>query len=370
MARKQRPFTLYWSSLETYEKCPQKFLWRRGWGNIDVGGGPGRKKPVPVKKSEHHALMGDAIQGVLENFYNDYRWKYPRELRSWLELEIEKQFKLALSDRYVDWRITGMSREEMFQIVHDGVMGYLRTFKEHKLIGPYAKSEQNYIGYLKARSKAGNPYQIPIGGRIDFLIRRDKGPNEGITILDGKNGREYWDRSLKGPKTYTNPDQLRWYALCFYLFHKVMPTRLGFVYFRYPFGYGWEEEIERYRAESEDMSVTEDTRKIKRMALAHYENKDPAPGVIWVPYTKDDLKGLAHRAKEARIGMDKEMFEARPSPKNCGLCDYESVCPARQAQKEQNRRNRAPGVLDALPTKDGRKLFTIGKGGRAKAVKG
>ena len=106
----RRPFTLYWSSLDTYEKCPQSFLWGRGWGNIDVGGGPGRKKPVPVKKSEHHALMGDAIQGVLELFYNEKRWQYPAELKNWLDLEIEKQFKLALSQRFVDWRVANMTR--------------------------------------------------------------------------------------------------------------------------------------------------------------------------------------------------------------------------------------------------------------------
>ena len=210
-----------------------------------------------------------------------------------------------------------MTREEMFRIVNDGVKGFLRTFKAHKLIGPYAQSEVNYLGTLKTRNKAGNPYSIPVGGRMDFLIRRDSEPNKGIIILDGKNGREYWDRTKKVPITYTNPDQLRWYALCFYLFHKVMPDKLGFIYFRYPEGYDWAEEIERYKAEAGDMTVTEDTRKSKRIALAHYEGRDPAPGVIWVPFTKEDLKGLAHRAKEARTSMDKELFEARPSPDNC-----------------------------------------------------
>jgi hypothetical protein len=366
MAR--RPFTLYWSSLDAYEKCPQKFLWSRGWGNLDVGGGPGRKKPLPVKKSEHHALMGDAIQGVLELFYNEYRWKFPRELRSWLEAETEKQFKLALSQRYVDWRVSDMSREDMYRIVSNGVRGYLRTFKKHKLIGPYAQSEVNYKGVLKTRSKAGNPYQIPVGGRLDFVIRRDTDPGKGIMILDGKNGREYWDRNH--PKRYTNPDQLRWYALCFFLFHKVMPDKLGFVYFRYPEGYDWSEEVKKYGEEAEDMGVQEETRAIKRKALAHYEAKAPASGVTWVPFTMEDLKGLAHRAKSARQGMDREEFAARPAPSNCGLCDYESVCPARQAQKEENRNKKAPGVLAALPSKNGRKLFTLGKGGRAVAVKG
>ena len=72
---KPRRFTLYWSSLERYEQCPQKFLWYRGWGVIDVGGGPGNKKPKPKRSSEHHAVMGKVIQAVIEDLYNEEWWK-------------------------------------------------------------------------------------------------------------------------------------------------------------------------------------------------------------------------------------------------------------------------------------------------------
>ena len=102
-----KPFTLYWTSLQRYEDCPQKFLWYRGWGAIDCGGGPGKKKPKPHKDSRHHAVMGIVIQGVLEQMYNQEWWKTPAELVELMQDELDKQFKLELARNYIDWRVAG-----------------------------------------------------------------------------------------------------------------------------------------------------------------------------------------------------------------------------------------------------------------------
>jgi len=297
-----KSFTLYFSSFKMYENCSQQFLWTKGWGNIDLGRGPGRGKARPVKRSEHHAVMGTAIQAVIELFYNEELWRLlpPDQLRDrLLELAI-KETDLEIAKRYIDWR-QAIPLEEMRQLIRDGVMGYIRTLKAQMFLGPYAKSEVELLAYINKWN--------PVGGRVDMIIRRD---DTGITILDGKNGKRYKD-GKGGWMTFTDPDQLRWYAMLFYLCYQKLPDRLGFVYFRYPAG----DPV---------------------LDLEGNPTGEKEEGVTWVPFSMDDLKGLAQRAVDCRKGLEKEQFEANPSWKQCKFCDFETVCPERMAQKESNRR--------------------------------
>lgn len=318
-------FTLYWSSLDTYEACPQRFLWQKGWGDIDVGGGLGRPKPIAERRSEHHQILGIAIQAALERFYNDELWKMlaPAPLRDRLLELAEEALQLELSRKYIDWRLAP-TQDEMRQIVRDGVLGYMRTLKAHRLLGPYAKAELDMVAYADK--------DTPIGGRADVIIRRE---DTGVTIIDGKNGKRYKD-GKGGWMTYTDPDQLRWYALLFRLCYRDLPQRLGFVYYRYPYG-----------------------------APILDENGQPTgateQGIDWVTFTEEDLKGLAQRAIDARAGIVKEQFDPRPTPTTCKLCDYEDVCPPRQAQKAANRRKPKAGPnQEAVDLgQDGFKLFTF-----------
>lgn len=291
-----------------YENCPQSFLWSRGWGAIDLGGGPGKKKPIPEKKSEHHAVMGTAIQAVLERFYNDQLWRIfsPQQLLDRLLEMAEEEFKLEVAQRYIDWG-KAIPRDEMLKLVKDGIRGYMRTLKAHRLLGPYARAEVDLVGFVDKYT--------PIGGRADVIIRRD---DTGVTILDGKNSKRYKD-GKGGLMTFTNPDQLRWYALCYYLAYRELPNRLAFVYYRYPYG-----------APVMDLNGFP--------VLDAMGNPQTEPGITWVPFTMDDVKGLAQRAVDANQGMFKEKFDARPNPKSCKFCGYESVCPERQVQRAANKR--------------------------------
>jgi len=299
---------------------------------MDVGGGAGRKKPKPLKKSEHHALMGIVIQAVLEQMYNQELWRHPGVVAK-LKVLADQHFQIALARRHIDFRQA--SREEMMEIIWSGVVGYLRTFKAHKLAGQYARSEREYIAYVNKWN--------PIGGKLDFLIRRSDEPLQGITILDGKNSTH------KGK--YTDPDQLRFYALCFYLAESVMPDRLGFVYFRYPHGFVPPEE--EWETDEEDNPI----------------QPEPDSGIEWIPFTKRDLKGLAQRAVDARRAMDKRQFDATPSPPYCKFCDYETVCPERQAQIAKNRR-KPKNQEELFDGAEGFIDFGIGEGGSAKGLSG
>ena len=311
-----KPFTLYWTNFRRYEECPQKFLWYSGWGAIDVGGGPGKKKPKPYKRSTHHALMGIVIAQVTENLYNDELWKDPTALVYRLKEMTRKEFTFEYPKHYIDPRMAP-SREEMLKVCIDGVTGFVGTMKHNRLLGPYARSEVDLVAYV-------NKY-TPIGGRADYIIRRE---DTGISILDGKNSVH------KGK--YTDPDQLRWYGLCFYLSHNVMPDRLGFVYFRYPYG-----------TPKDDGGVES--------------------GVDWVEFSKDDFKGLAQRAADARKGMHQEKFDPTPTPSMCRLCDYEDVCEARQAQRAGNRR-KPKNTNDLFDGADG--LIEFGLTGGSKSSSG
>jgi hypothetical protein len=316
-------FTLYYTNFSRYEACPQQFLWYAGWGAIDNGGGPGKPKPKPFVKSEHHIVMGVVIQEVIEKFYNENLWQLlpPLILKERLLQLCDEGFKLELAKRHIDWRVSP-SKEELEKCIKDGVMGYMKTLKAHKFLGPYARAEVDLLAYADK--------YCPIGGRADVIFTRE---DTGTTILDGKNGARYKD-GKGGFKTHTNPDQLRWYALCYYLCYHKMPERLGFVYYRYPYG-------------------------------TPILNPDGTPsgeveqGVVWVTYTKDDLKGLAQRAVDARKCIDKEKFDAKPEPKNCRFCDYETVCPERQGMREKNRRKPNCSADEKLDSINGIGILTF-----------
>lgn len=288
-----REYTLYWTSLELYETCPQKYLWSRGWGTIDVGGGPGRPKPLPLKDSEHHRAMGKALSKVVEDFYNLELWRNHVGLRERMMERAEREISLEIARSYIDYRVSP-SKSEMVQICREGAARFLTTVSYDKLLGEYARAEVNLIGKIDANT--------PIGGRADIVIRRS--PTD-VIILDGKNSQS------KGK--YTDPDQLRWYALCYRLVHGQLPHRLGFVYFRFP--------------------------------------ADPdagTSGVDWVTFTEADVDRLAERAIVCSTGMREERFHPTPSPKNCKFCDFETVCSARQDQK--NMRSRKPKGDTDTPT--------------------
>jgi len=294
-----------WTAFTTYEHCPQRFLWRYGWGDIDLGHGPGKGIPKPEKRSEHHAVMGSVIQSVLESLYNNELYRDPVSLHQTLLALVENHWAKKEKKSFIDWDRAGMSREDMLQVCRDGVLGYLKTMKAHRLLGNYARSEVHLVGWVDK--------YLCLHGYADFIIRRD---DTGVTLLDGKN-------SLR---KNCDPDQLRWYALLFRLSYKEMPTRIGFVYFRYPYG-------SEAPSDSED-TITEE-------------------GVDWVPFTEEDLRGLALRAQEARNGMRKGKFSPKPSPDNCKYCDFLSICEARASQKE----------INAAKRKSTKRLDEIGEGG-------
>ncbi len=295
--RKKRPFTLHWSNLTKYEKCGQGFLWSRGWEDIDLGGGPGKKKPVTTPKSREYACMGIAIQAILEDLYNKTMWKHPHGLAQRLEQAVLLEFERLVDSEYIDWENAFITKTEAREMCAKAVVGFLDTMKHNRLLGPYARSEVGLYSKID---------DFPVGGKVDFLIRRD----DGIMILDGKNSR---DTKSATRQSKNDPDQLRWYALCFLLKYGRLPDRIGYVWYQHP-----------------------------------HDSKTGEQGVEWVPCEKRDLQGIVHRAREARRNMHLRVFNATPSTKACRFCDYEDQCEARQEMKRKNKEKREKRKLEKM----------------------
>jgi hypothetical protein len=302
-----KPKPIYWSQLHTYaDGCPLQALWNYGFADIDLGDGLGRSKPKPLpRKSEHHAVLGKVIGKVFENFYNNEWWKAPASVHRLLLEDLDVQFLAQLGKATVDYK--QMAQSEMFDICKNGILGYLHTFKAHRLVGGYAKSEVVFRGHLDKNTE--------IGGRVDLVFSRE---DTGVTIMDGKNSKRYKDGF------WIDEDQLRLYALCYQLQFAKPVDRLGFIFFRYPYG----------------QDVLGDDGK---------PTGEKETGVQWVDFDQPTLKILADKARDTISSMRKHQFDAKPSNDNCKLCDYEACCPARQAQKLKSAEDKSAEISEKYP---------------------
>lgn len=289
---------LYWSPLSVYLECHQRYLWQYGWVDIDCGGGMGKPRTKPLLESQYYSAMGDIIQGVLEQMYNEKWWLDPATFMDKIVKDLGERFNQMLDKVYIDWTQAPLSktngsytspRDEMYNTCYSSVMGFLKTMKANRLIGSYCRCE------VPLEATYGG---IKMAGRADFLIVRK---DTGVHFYDGKN-------SLTKGK-YTDPDQLRWYAALYYLQTGVVANTLGFIYYRYPAG-------------------------------EFLEDGTLSTGIDPVTLDHQDINRLLDTAVEARAQMIAHNFQANPVPKNCQLCPFESTCSERQEQRELNSRKR------------------------------
>jgi hypothetical protein len=285
---------LYWSHIKMMRECPRKYLWSKGHPGIDLGAGEGKPKPLPPEEqraSEHHMLMGDVLSKVVENIYNHEMWRKGADLKEAVEEMARKEFVFLEQRRYCLWQ--QMTRQQAIDICVSGAVNFLKIMKENRLLGVWNKSEFKMTPSV-------NKYFSACG--IADLIFRDK--EDRVYIMDGKNAMT--------PGKYEDPDQLRWYALCFRLQYGITPHKLGFFYFRYP---------------SDNPP----------------EDKKDWTGMVEVDLTPDDLKRLAAEGVETSKAIHRGHFEPNPVPKHCTQCPYESLCEERQAQKKHNAAKRGLG---------------------------
>lgn len=238
-----------------------------------MGAGPGRRKPV-APQDVTHAIMGQTIQAVWEDFYNHKLWsrsfKKAETLPRLLDIMTEHKLNSMLQNLRPDSFVRLLSHEEMLKVCKQGVIGTVSTFQHHELWRIPMRVEID----LEARV-----YGVKVGGRADFVVE----PKEGGILLDGKNTTN---------KESVHPDQLRWYGLLYRAKYGEYPNKLGFVYYRYPYD-----------------PLTEET------------------GISWVSLHSNEVESLADKIREVHLRMVGRDFVATPSPAACRWCKYKEVCP-------------------------------------------
>lgn len=362
---------VYWPSMASWEACPQQYLWRRGFPGIDVGGGEGRQRPFPSgpeSKTDEHALVGTVVQKAVEVFYNMRGWERDDDdAREIVRMVANDEFDKALRKaseppkpgRYPGFRLP--PRADLASMRADIVrssVGFVATCHTNNLYGQVALPEHKIAGRLRA-----DP-EVVVSGRLDLYLVQST--EAGPIVIDGKNGKEYWDDDAREFRMHVDVDQLVFYALIVSLVDGKVPKRLGVVPYRYPSGYDWAAEIGFLR----DVVRAPDAPESRKRALAAYESRGVSKGIVWYECDRDRVEQIAARAvqfademiriekaapaplsPEAQAAVAESEFPARVGGQ-CRICDYESVCEPRQAQLAELRAKRKPVVAAPFVAED------------------
>ena len=297
--------------------------------------------------------MGRVIADVSERFYNDRLWKRPKgmdpvgfskQLKQTLEAHVEREFDRQMEKSFIEFRSgpndLSWERSEPVGVLYDtcrsGVLNFVfKTMKQARLLGEYAKAE------VDMKTKIDR--WLPVGARPDLIIRRD-GDKEfaGLTILDGKNS---------GTIGRNDPDQLIWYALCFYLVFQKVPDRLAFIYYRYPAGL---ENIFDADGNVDPQVIKYDKKKYKDGPPKEFSDWK---GIIEVPFEISDLRRMSEEAKEIYRAMEAEKFAPTPSSDACTFCDYKDQCDAYKEWKKANKKPPKTEIGKEIVSSEGKGLI-------------
>jgi hypothetical protein len=237
--------------------------------------------------------MGSVIGKVFEKFYEEEWFKDHSTLETRAKERLHSALEKQLDRNFIDWEL--ISKRDMIDICQKGVNGMIATIKGNRLLGNlYSRSEFEIGGKITSN--------IEISGKVDLIFGHTQ---TGVTILDGKNGK----RNSKGA-VRVDSGQLKFYALCYYTNYGKLPDRVGWLYFRYPYG-----------MPKEDGGIE--------------------TGVEWFPVSDSDLKKMCSRIIDMQGKVQRKLFDARPKQATCGFCDYASVCNAYKQHQDELALKRA-----------------------------
>lgn len=225
---------------------------------------------LPVVRDPTDSLFGSIIGRVVEVFYRDSLWARPDVVRACLN-EIGPAMTYVFSKEKFDADanrdyVRGLRAElELY------VPPSIRTIQAHRLVAPVSRAELD-LSVVHGTPETG--VRIKIGGRTDIALQFDR---ETSWILDGK--------ASKHRERYADAEQLIWYAVQYYLKFHVVPTRIGFIYWRFP--------------------------------------NDP---VQWIDLDEEKLRRSLATTVQAAKDILAKKFAPNPNPA-CTLCPYRSKCP-------------------------------------------
>jgi CRISPR/Cas system-associated exonuclease Cas4 (RecB family) len=247
---------LSYSSKKTYTNCPKQYEYRY------------ISKPK-IETDPRNAIFGISIGKIFEWFYRDKIWSNPNP-DSDLLLLIDKAIESASHEKKFD-----ISSDKIF---FNSIKNELNTFvpiglkiiQDNKLLSLNSQAEFKLDLLYKHEKR---DYSVKLAGRADFIHYKESGQ---IWILDGKSSK------YKG--VYADPEQLIWYAMLHYIKYHKSPTRIGYIFYRFP--------------------------------------EDP---VQWIHYDENSLRKCLNSSFEVLDKIRLRMFNPSPSVE-CKICDYKSIC--------------------------------------------
>lgn len=216
----------------------------------------------------HDTAFGKAIGKVFEWFY---------ERKIWMESDVPSALQATIEPAvraiFVEERTNTESERDLYLHIIDQLKDYVPRFLEvirkYKLLTESSSSE---VDLTTVYTSPKHQMTLKIGGRADFIHR----PGSSVWILDGKAGSHR--------ERYVDSEQLVWYAVQHYLKYKIVPSRLGFLYYRFP--------------------------------------NDP---IQWISYDSRVLEESVDVTFDVAKKISLKMFEARPN-NECSRCDYQGKC--------------------------------------------
>ena len=246
---------LSYSGRYCYLTCPKQYWYR--YEEKD-------KTRIDVRSS----LFGSIIGTVFEWFYEKRTWALSDVTAStmaMIEPAMEMNFVSEKFEPDSDKIFVATLREELNEFVPAGV----EVIRTNGLLTDNSRAEVDLTVVYRSDE---HDLTVKMGGRTDFL----HGYGDNVWILDGKGG--------KHRDKYVDPEQVIWYALLHYLRFRVAPTRIGFVYWKFP--------------------------------------KDP---LQWVDYDGQSFRDSVSKTFEVAKKIQLKMFNPIPSEK-CKPCNYRNKC--------------------------------------------
>lgn len=197
---------LSYSGRKTYLTCPKKY-----WFKYVI--------KDPARDSPKGSLFGSTIGKVFEWFYEKKAWAQPDPVAatiSFIEPAIEVVFHEEDFNPMSDPGFCTVLRQELAHYVPIGV----EIIRQNGFLTPYSQAETD-LTVVYGSDKYG--MVLKLGGRSDFIHSEDM---RKVWILDGKGS--------KHREKYVDAEQLIWYAVQHYIKYHVAPTRLGFIFYRFP----------------------------------------------------------------------------------------------------------------------------------------
>lgn len=245
---------LSYTGRKNYLSCPRKYWFRY-------------VKKQKVADDPRKSMFGLVIGKVFEWFYNKKIW-----IHSNPESECLSLIDSAIDEVCCMKEFVKSSDPSFIKELRDDANKYvplsIQVIRDHKLLSVNSRSEVDLT--VDCYSKQCD-MSLRIGGRADFVHT-----SENVWIVDGK-GSVYREK-------YVDSEQLIWYAVQHYLKYHIAPTRLGFLYYKFP--------------------------------------DDP---VQWIVYNEQSMRQNLAKTFDVATKIRDSVFDATPSG-GCHQCEFRPMC--------------------------------------------